>query len=163
MVGLLIQIRSPLALPWRLLQSFSIQLAVVTNAVLKRGDLVLFDRNNHKAAHHGALLLGNGIPIYLETDRNAHGLIGPIFQILFFANLGEFAGVEEGLQREHGRVVEEGVSDHQGQPAGACQGVELVDFGLNQIPGVRTVIEKTSPMQRVFGADSVTALALESF
>ena len=42
------------------------------------GDLVLFDRNNHKAAHHGALMLGGGVPIYLETDRNAHGLIGPI-------------------------------------------------------------------------------------
>ena len=42
------------------------------------GDLVLFDRNNHKAAHHGALLMVGGIPIYLPTDRNAHGLIGPI-------------------------------------------------------------------------------------
>ena len=40
---------------------------------------MLFDRNNHKAAHHGALFLGGGIPIFLETDRNAHGLIGPIF------------------------------------------------------------------------------------
>ena len=39
---------------------------------------MLFDRNNHKAAHHGALLLGGGVPIYLPTDRNAHGLIGPI-------------------------------------------------------------------------------------
>ena len=46
---------------------------------MAEGDLVLFDRNNHKAAHHGALFLGGGIPIYLETDRNAHGLIGPIF------------------------------------------------------------------------------------
>jgi ornithine decarboxylase len=24
-------------------------------------DLVLFDRNNHKAAHHGALFLGGGM------------------------------------------------------------------------------------------------------
>ena len=32
---------------------------------------MLFDRNNHKAAHHGALILGGGIPVYLETDRNA--------------------------------------------------------------------------------------------
>ena len=39
---------------------------------------MLFDRNNHKAAHHGALLMGGGIPIYLSTDRNAYGLIGPI-------------------------------------------------------------------------------------
>ena len=50
---------------------------VLTNLVAE-GDLVLFDRNNHKAAHHGALLMGGGVPIYLSTDRNAHGLIGPI-------------------------------------------------------------------------------------
>src|SRR5271170_3337003 len=47
-------------------------------ALIADGDLVLFDRNNHKAAHHGALLMGGGIPIYLPTDRNAYGLIGPI-------------------------------------------------------------------------------------
>lgn len=50
---------------------------VLTNLVAE-GDLVLFDRNNHKAAHHGALLLGGGVPIFLPTTRNAHGLIGPI-------------------------------------------------------------------------------------
>src|ERR1700739_966567 len=50
---------------------------VLTNLVAER-DLVLFDRNNHKAAHHAALLLGGGVPIYLSTDRNAYGLIGPI-------------------------------------------------------------------------------------
>ncbi len=51
---------------------------VVLQALIAEGDLVLFDRNNHKAAHHGALFLGGGIPVYLETDRNAYGLIGPI-------------------------------------------------------------------------------------
>ena len=51
---------------------------VVTAALLKRGDLVLFDRNNHKSNHHGALQLAGAIPIYLETDRNPQGLIGPI-------------------------------------------------------------------------------------
>ena len=51
---------------------------IVLSALIADGDLVLFDRNNHKAAHHGALLLGGGIPIYLPTDRNAFGLIGPI-------------------------------------------------------------------------------------
>src|SRR5271165_6927118 len=50
---------------------------VATNLVAE-GDLVLFDRNNHKAAHQGALLMGGGVPIYLSTDRNAYGLIGPI-------------------------------------------------------------------------------------
>ena len=51
---------------------------IVLQALVAEGDLVLFDRNNHKAAHHGALLLGGGIPIYLPTDRNAYGMIGPI-------------------------------------------------------------------------------------
>ncbi len=51
---------------------------IVLQGLVAPGDLVLFDRNNHKAAHHGALLLGGGIPIYLPTDRNAHGLIGPL-------------------------------------------------------------------------------------
>nr|WP_158743151.1 Orn/Lys/Arg decarboxylase N-terminal domain-containing protein [Acidisphaera sp. L21] len=51
---------------------------IVLGALVAEGDLVLFDRNNHKAAHHGALLLGGGTPIYLPTDRNAYGMIGPI-------------------------------------------------------------------------------------
>ncbi len=51
---------------------------VVLTNLIAEGDLVLFDRNNHKAAHHGALLLGGGVPIYLPTKRNALGLIGPI-------------------------------------------------------------------------------------
>ncbi|THD46023.1 MAG: amino acid decarboxylase [Bradyrhizobium sp.] len=55
---------------------------VLTNLVAE-DDLVLFDRNNHKAAHHGALLLGGGVPIFLPTDRNAHGLIGPIWAEAF--------------------------------------------------------------------------------
>jgi ornithine decarboxylase len=52
---------------------------VVLSALVAEGDLILFDRNNHKAAHHGALFLGGGIPIFLETDRNAYGLIGPMY------------------------------------------------------------------------------------
>jgi ornithine decarboxylase len=52
---------------------------IVLSALVAEGDLVLFDRNNHKAAHHGALFLGGAIPIFLETDRNAYGLIGPIY------------------------------------------------------------------------------------
>ncbi|HVP30047.1 MAG TPA: ornithine decarboxylase [Myxococcota bacterium] len=49
---------------------------VVENAVLKRGDLVLFDRNNHKSIHHGALVQAGAIPIYLPTSRNPFGMIG---------------------------------------------------------------------------------------
>jgi ornithine decarboxylase len=51
---------------------------IVLSALVAEDDLVLFDRNNHKAAHHGALFLGGGIPIFLETLRNEYGLIGPI-------------------------------------------------------------------------------------
>jgi ornithine decarboxylase len=51
---------------------------IVLSALVAQGDLVLFDRNNHKAAHHGAFFIGGGIPIFLETDRNLYGLIGPI-------------------------------------------------------------------------------------
>lgn len=44
-----------------------------------------------------------------------------------------------------------------GAAASDTRKLELVPFGLSEIPGVRRVVEKTSPMQRVFGADSVTA------
>ncbi|WP_442579354.1 ornithine decarboxylase [Mesorhizobium sp. ASY16-5R] len=51
---------------------------IVTNAVLKRGDLVLFDRNNHKSLHQGALVQAGAIPIFLPTARNAFGMIGAV-------------------------------------------------------------------------------------
>ncbi|MBA0018495.1 ornithine decarboxylase [Xenorhabdus nematophila] len=51
---------------------------VVTNALLAPGDLVLFDRNNHKSCYHGALIQAGAIPIYLEAARNSFGLIGGI-------------------------------------------------------------------------------------
>lgn len=51
---------------------------VVLNAVLAPGDLVLFDRNNHKSNHHGALLQAGATPVYLETARNPYGFIGGI-------------------------------------------------------------------------------------
>ncbi|MFU0919269.1 ornithine decarboxylase SpeF [Kluyvera sichuanensis] len=51
---------------------------VVLNALLTPGDLVLFDRNNHKSNHHGALLQAGATPIYLETARNPYGFIGGI-------------------------------------------------------------------------------------
>ncbi|HAU3223582.1 TPA: ornithine decarboxylase SpeF [Salmonella enterica subsp. houtenae] len=51
---------------------------VVLNALLTPGDLVLFDRNNHKSNHHGALLQAGAMPVYLETARNPYGFIGGI-------------------------------------------------------------------------------------
>jgi len=51
---------------------------VVANAVLRSGDLVLFDRNNHKSLHQGALVQAGAIPIYLPTARNSFGMIGAV-------------------------------------------------------------------------------------
>ncbi|MBC8946122.1 lysine decarboxylase, inducable [Xenorhabdus indica] len=51
---------------------------VVLNALLTPGDLVLFDRNNHKSNHIGALIQAGATPVYLETARNPFGLIGGI-------------------------------------------------------------------------------------
>jgi ornithine decarboxylase len=51
---------------------------VVANAVLRRGDLVLFDRNNHKSLHQGALVQAGAIPIFLPTSRNSFGMIGAV-------------------------------------------------------------------------------------
>lgn len=51
---------------------------VVTSALLAKDDLVLFDRNNHKSIHLGALILCGARPVYLETARNCYGFIGGI-------------------------------------------------------------------------------------
>src|SRR5882757_6244193 len=50
----------------------------------------------------------------------------------------------------------QGFAAAAGAAASDTRQIELVPFGLDQIPGVRTVVEKTSPMQRLFGAESVT-------
>lgn len=51
---------------------------VVASALLAPGDLVLFDRNNHKSCHHGALLQAGATPVYLPASRNPYGFIGGI-------------------------------------------------------------------------------------
>ena len=67
---------------------------IALGALVAPGDLVLFDRNNHKAAHHGALLMAGGVPVYLPTTRNAYGMIGPID----YASLDE-ASIRERIRR----------------------------------------------------------------
>ena len=52
--------------------------AVVINAIVSPGDLVLFDRNNHKSIYNSALVSNGGKPVYLETARNPFGFIGGI-------------------------------------------------------------------------------------
>ena len=56
---------------------------VVLNAVLTPGDIVLFDRNNHKSIDHGALVMAGAAAVYLETARNAFGSIGGILDHCF--------------------------------------------------------------------------------
>ena len=56
---------------------------VVMNALLSPGDLVLYERNNHKSVGYGALLQAGAIPIYLETARNPFGLIGGVLDHCF--------------------------------------------------------------------------------
>ncbi|ASW43965.1 ornithine decarboxylase [Clostridium isatidis] len=56
---------------------------VAINALVTPGDLVLFDRNNHKSVYNAALVGAGGIPIYLETARNPFGFIGGIHDHCF--------------------------------------------------------------------------------
>ena len=71
---------------------------IVNTALLRSGDVVLFDRNNHKSNHHGALMIANAVPIYLESDRNSFGMVGPV----------DWCALEEGTIRarirEHPRL-----------------------------------------------------------
>lgn len=57
--------------------------AIVTSAAVAPGDLVLFDRNNHKSSYISALEDAGGIPIYLQTERNPFGFIGGISDSVF--------------------------------------------------------------------------------
>jgi len=50
--------------------------SICASALLAEGDLVLFDRNNHKSLYNSALVMSGAKPVYIPTDRNALGLIG---------------------------------------------------------------------------------------
>ena len=56
---------------------------VVLNALLTPGDIILYDRNNHKSVCHGGLVMSGATPIYLETARNPFGSIGGILEHCF--------------------------------------------------------------------------------
>ena len=51
---------------------------IVASALLTPGDLVLFDRNNHKSFYNAALVQNDARPVYLDTLRTQRGLIGPV-------------------------------------------------------------------------------------
>lgn len=59
---------------------------VVLNALLTPGDIILYDRNNHKSICHGGLVMSGATPIYLETARNPFGSIGGILEHCFDEN-----------------------------------------------------------------------------
>lgn len=48
---------------------------IAISALVSEGDLILFDRNNHKSASQAALAAG-GLPVYLASERNESGIIG---------------------------------------------------------------------------------------
>ena len=56
---------------------------VVLNALLTPGDIILYNRNNHKSICHGGLVMSGATPIYLETARNLFGSIGGILERCF--------------------------------------------------------------------------------
>ena len=77
--------------------------SVVINAIVSPGDLVLFDRNNHKSIYNSALVSSAGKPIYLETARNPFGFIGGIDAHCFN---------EEYLRSEAAKIDSEKKKDH---------------------------------------------------
>ncbi|MEG0300049.1 ornithine decarboxylase [Cetobacterium sp.] len=52
--------------------------SVAIKSAVAPGDLVLFDRNNHKSVYNSALVSAGGKAVYLETARNPFGFIGGI-------------------------------------------------------------------------------------
>lgn len=49
---------------------------IAISALVSDGDLILFDRNNHKSASQAALAAAGGLPVYLSSARNEYGIIG---------------------------------------------------------------------------------------
>lgn len=49
---------------------------IAISALVSEGDLILFDRNNHKSASQAALAAVGGLPVYLASERNESGIIG---------------------------------------------------------------------------------------
>lgn len=61
---------------WFVLHGTSASNRICCEALLSPGDLVLFDRNNHKSLYQGALLKCDTRPVYLYTERLPGGIIG---------------------------------------------------------------------------------------
>jgi len=110
---------------------------IVTGAVLRRGDLVLFDRNNHKSIHQGALVQAGAIPIFLPTARNAFGMIGAV----------DWDAWDEGSIREQIRtnpLVTDPERHRQPRPFRlAC--IQLATYD-GTVYNVRKVLERIGPL-----------------
>lgn len=52
---------------------------ICCTALISPGDLVLFDRNNHKSVYNCALCMNGGVPVYVQTSRDPYGFIGGIY------------------------------------------------------------------------------------
>jgi ornithine decarboxylase len=106
---------------------------VVTNAVLRRGDLVLFDRNNHKSLHQGALVAAGAIPIFLPTSRNPFGMIGAV----------DWDAWDEGYLREQIRAnpLVKDPQRHKAQRPFRLACIQLATYD-GTIYNVRKVLEK---------------------
>lgn len=77
---------------------------VTVNAVVAPGDLVLFDRNNHKSIYNSALVQSGGNAVYLETARNPYGFIGGIDAHCFEETyLREQAAIVDSLKAQEER------------------------------------------------------------
>ncbi|WP_213959865.1 MULTISPECIES: ornithine decarboxylase [unclassified Variovorax] len=114
---------------------------IVTNAVLRLGDLVLFDRNNHKSLHQGALVQAGAIPIFLPTARNAFGMIGAV----------DWAALDEDYLREQIRtcpLVKDKERADSAQPFRmAC--IQLATYD-GTVYNVRKVLDKVGHLCEYF-------------
>ena len=106
---------------------------IVTGALLQRDDLVLFDRNNHKSLHQGALVQAGAIPVFLPTARNAFGMIGPVDWEAW-----DEASLREQI-RQHPQVKDKSLADAPRPFRMAC--IQLCTYD-GTVYNVRKVLEK---------------------
>lgn len=65
---------------WFVLNGTTTSNNIAISALVTPGDLVLFDRNNHKSVYNSALVMNGGRPVYLETSRDSYGFIGGVYE-----------------------------------------------------------------------------------
>lgn len=103
---------------------------MVLNALLAPGDVVLYDRNNHKSISHGALVQAGATPIYLETARNPFGSIGGIldhcFEETFIRRLLEERAPEKAKEKRPIRLAVIQLGTYDGTIYNARQVVDRI-------------------------------------